>query len=170
MADPIAALAVAKTMASAATSTVSERDNASLVFLFFILKYRLFSALGFASSISLDLIGFRVSPPLRRLCYMLGYFDYAVSISLRPQKFPNGPQPPCAVDRGLPRAKAPRQIIFFTNLTLRHLTLENTGFSCLLFPLMAFLCPVSAPPAPQQFVQFVHARTCRRHIRNPSRD
>ena len=61
MAEPMAALAVARTIAKAAINTASERDNASLVFFLIIWKFD----------------SFRLSVSLR--LYRLIYFAFACS-------------------------------------------------------------------------------------------
>src|SRR5476649_167394 len=124
MEAPIAALAVARMIAIAATSTRSEREIASLVFL----DIRLVTLFG--SLISLGLCGLvyfalaRIAPLRRSM--RSGYFNQAVSIARDPQKFRTVPSTlwaACAPQ------KTNRQTKNFINVTGRHKQPKNTGFS-----------------------------------------
>ena len=169
MAEPTAALAVARMMAMAATSTRSDRDNASVCVLI-IEKFD-----SFRLWVSLGLSGFvYFASPFRapsRLAMRCCYFDYAGSISRRPSKVPNGHHTPHRGETAFASEMANRQMKIIMKLTQPHWTPDKPAFSRIVRTrFMAFLCQRLTPPAPQPNAQLARGRVNRRHNPILSRD
>src|SRR6185312_9729804 len=138
-------------MPSAATSTRSEREIASLVFVGIDCN-------SFGKKVSLGQLGLVYFAP----CVLLRPFGVtiAVATSNRLSRFPRVPRkkvPNSSQLRGaavMPAPKTNRQINFFVLVTGRHRGAKNPGFSCIVRVRVTRRCDsFSMPPAPRQAAQ-----------------
>ncbi|MBV9550864.1 MAG: hypothetical protein JO256_14435 [Alphaproteobacteria bacterium] len=118
----MAALAVAMMIAMAATSTRSDRDIASLLFMEGLNFFRLSVSLGL---FRLVYFAFAFTLPLHGNSSRIRYFDYAASISLVLKKFRMVPAPAWL----LPNPVTNRQINFLFGEMQRICMAENASVS-----------------------------------------